>query len=479
MPQRSKTGTKGLYKKHNRACQDRTNSKPTACSCPWYGKYKGFYIPLASWADQEVDPNTKGSANAVLTRAKAAIDNGTYSAEGEHRSLGSGQRFKDFVNEWQTHYAEEYNLTANSLQSMLNVLTGVWGTYTLEYLAGASTDIERWLNEEARKRKWVNNTWNRYYELLSTLFNRAMKWKSNGVLRMATNPLSGIERRVGTKRVHVSIRLEEEIEARLLAACDQLNRPQHQPHSRLLTWAQVDAIRAAVAAGETQKSEAERSGISRGLCCQIIKRDIWAPEKYKQGTKGDEMRLRVMAAFHVALRKGEMLDIQLKHIHFKPIKVPVEIEVKPGLYRREARDVIAIELPPANTKGGKTVGEVEFVYVSDPKLIQALTRRRFELGNRPDAYVFGTKDGRRIKGFRRMWTALFTLAGLDWGRDKGIVWHTTRHEGISRALEAADGDILIAQQFARHRDRRTTEGYTHARQMRVLATVARLGGRGK
>lgn len=85
--------------------------------------------------------------------------------------------------------------------------------------------------------------------------------------------------------------------------------------------------------------------------------------------------------------------------------------------------------------------------VSDPALIQALTVRRFELGNRPDAYVFGTKDGKRVLGFRRMWTELFTLAGLDWGRDKGLVWHTARHEAISRALEAAEGDIGVTQQY--------------------------------
>jgi integrase len=191
------------------------------------------------------------------------------------------------------------------------------------------------------------------------------------------------------------------------------------------------------------------------------------------------MRLRVMAAFHTALRKGEILDVQLKHIEFKPMKVSVDAEVEPGLFRREERDVIAIELPPANTKGGKTVGEPEFVYVSDPALIHALTRRRFELRSNGDAYVFGTKDGRRVKGFRRMWTELFSLVGLDWGRDKGIVWHTTRHEGISRALEASGGDILVAQQYARHRDRRTTEGYTHVRPERVLATVARLGNRAR
>lgn len=476
MPRKSKAGTKGLYKNHNRTCTNR-KGKPTACGCPWTGKYKDTTVPLAKWAGHEVDPRTLGVASAVLTRVKAVLDSGAFSKDGEQRSLGSGQRFQDFVSEWLTHYAQEYDLTSNSLHSMLNVLTARWGGCTLEYLAGASTEIERGLNDLARDRKWVNNTWNRYYELLNTLFNRAMKWKTNGVPRMANNPLSSIERRVGTKRVHVNVRLEEDVEARLLAACDKLNRPQHAARSKRLTWEKVAEIRGAVETGESQKSVAARYGISTGLCCQIIKRDVWAPENYRPGTKGDEMRLRVMAAFHTALRKGEMLDVQLKHIHFKPIKVPVEVQLQDGLFRREERDVITIELPPANTKGGKTVGEPEFVYVSNAALIQALNRRRFELRGNADAYVFGTTDGRRITGFRRMWTELFTSAGLDWGRHKGIVWHTTRHEGISRALEAAGGDILVAQLYARHRDRRTTEGYTHARPDRLLAAVARLGGK--
>lgn len=34
-----------------------------------------------------------------------------------------------------------------------------------------------------------------------------------------------------------------------------------------------------------------------------------------------------------------------------------------------------------------------------------------------------------------MWRELFKLAGLKWGRDKGLVWHTLRHEFCSRTAE--------------------------------------------
>lgn len=139
--------------------------------------------------------------------------------------------------------------------------------------------------------------------------------------------------------------------------------------------------------------------------------------------------------------------------------------------------MLTIELPPKITKGGKTTGELEYVYIADEELKDALTTRRFALVQKPDAYVFGTTDGKKVKDFRRMWRELFECAGLDWGRRKGVVWHTIRHEFVSRALEQADGDPLVAQEMARHKDLRTTTGYLHARRHRVLATAVRLGRR--
>src|SRR5688572_29696039 len=121
MPQRGASKVKSLYKKHNVGCTNRRGD-PARCDCPWYGKYKGIYKGLAAWSGQEVKPRKKKHAEVVLTRFKAAIDNRQYNAEGEQQSLGSGQRFKDFVSEWKTHYAEEYGLTSTSLEPMLGVL---------------------------------------------------------------------------------------------------------------------------------------------------------------------------------------------------------------------------------------------------------------------------------------------------------------------------------------------------------------------
>ena len=453
---------KGLHKHHSRACSNR-GGKPINCDCPWYAFYKRIQKGLAEWSGQQVDPRKLGPAESVLNRLKAAIDNRTYSPDGEHRSLGSGQRFSDFVQEWQTHYAEAHNLSANSLTSMLDVLVDGLGQHTLEHLAGASLQIERWLNAAQKERAWSDNTWNRYYELLHTVFNRAIKWKTSGVSRMTVNPMASIEKRTGSKK-KFETRIEEPDEKALIAACDLLNRPQHRPHSKILTWEIVEDIRGRVGAGEQQTRLAAQYKISRGLCCQIVKGEIWNPDKYKTGTKGDEMRRRLYAAFDLGLRHGEIVKVQLKHIDFKPIKVEVEGEV---------REVVAISLPPDITKGGKTTGEVEYVYAGTDRLKRELGKRRFALKRNPDAYVFGTEDGLPVKTFKRMWRELFKLAGLDYGRAKGLTWHTIRHEFVSRHIENT-GDPVVTQRLARHKDGRTTQGYMHARESRVLAAVVRL-----
>ena len=466
MPPKPSSRVKGLHKHHSRGCPNIAGSRPTSCDCPWYGHYKGIQKALALWAGHDVDPRSRTRAAAVLGRLKTSIDNGTYDAAGEKLSLGSGQRFMDFVDEWKQHYAVQNGLTSNSLAPMLAVLVAQFGTSTLEQLAGASLRIERWLNEAKRERSWSDSTWNRYYELLNSLFNRAGKWRVNNVPRMRMNPMAAIDRRP-VAAVKFETRIEEDVEDRLLAACDTLNRPQHKPHSHRLTWEIIRDIRARADAGETQRSIAVSHSISTGLCCQIVKGDIWNPEKYKIGTKGTEMRRRLYAAFDLGLRAAEITSLQLKHIDFKPVAVKVD---------GRQRQVLVITLPPAMTKGGKSTGALEHVYAGSDRLKKELIKRRFQLKHDPDAYVFGTEDGRRVRGFRRMWRELYRLAGLDFGRQKGLTWHTIRHEFVSRTIENT-GDPVVTQKLARHKDGRTTQRYLHARDSHVLAAAVRLNRR--
>ncbi len=462
MPHAPASRIRGLHKHHSRACANK-RGKPTACDCPWYGHYKDVQKALAAWSGRQVDPRTLGPAIAVLTRLKAVVDAGTYNPDGECQSLGSAQRFTDFVSEWKKHYAKEHGLTATSLGPMLNVLTAALGQFTLEQLAGDSLRIERWLNEAKRERRWTDNTWNRYYELLNSLFNRAAKWRVNNIPRMRSNPMASIDKRPGST-LKFETRVEEDVEDRLLGACDQLNRPQHAPHSKRLTWDIVDALRARAANGESQKELAAAFGISTGLCCQIIKRQIWNPALYRVGTKGTEMRRRLYAAFDLGLRASEICAIQLKHIDFKAVSVKVD---------GRQRQVLVISLPPTITKGGKRTGEIEHAYVGSDRLKKELIKRRFQLQRDPEAYVFGTEDGRCVRGFRRMWRELFQLAGMKFGRSKGLTWHTIRHEFVSRTIEKT-GDPVVTQKLARHKDGRTTQRYLHARDSHLLEAAVRL-----
>src|SRR5438128_11488091 len=114
MPNRAKSKIKNLYKKHNARCPNRSGD-PTFCNCPWYASYKGRSRGLAAWTGKTVDPRSRKGAEAALRRLITAIDERKYSPLGEQQSLGSGQRFSDFLDEWKTHYAEAYGLTSNSL----------------------------------------------------------------------------------------------------------------------------------------------------------------------------------------------------------------------------------------------------------------------------------------------------------------------------------------------------------------------------
>src|SRR5207247_9477985 len=140
----------------------------------------------------------------------------------------------------------------------------------------------------------------------------------------------------------VSERIEEPVEDKLLAACEKLNRPHHPPHSKLLTVKKVAEIRKRVAEGESQVEVARRFGISTGLCNQIVKKQIWNREKYKQGRLGDLMRLRLMMALDTGVRRKEMMLIQLKHITFRPTAVTVD---------GKRREVLKVEV---QSKGEKT-----------------------------------------------------------------------------------------------------------------------------
>ena len=469
MPRHGTSGTKGLFKQHTRGCTRR--GKLTDCDCQWKGKYEGHEIVLAKWARCKVDPRTKGPAVKVLIRFFAAVDNKTFDHTGERPALGTKETVTQLITEYTSRVVDEQHLSTNSLGSMLNVLSrSRLGGLTLEAFAIAPDEIESWLNETGKLKKWTNKTWTDYRDLLNRICKKALGWKVNGKPRLAVNPVAGIARKVVVQPEHFKNRhLVEEVEAKLFEAVELLNRPMHQPTRTQLTWDIVAQIRAQLATestrwktigGKSGKTLAALYGVSPAVISAIKHGDIWNAERQQIiSTRGTEMERRLIAAFDMGLRAGEMLQILTSHVKL-------------------LGKVYEITLPPAITKGGKRTGKVERVYAATPRAFRMVQARMFQLrGHKPErTYLFGTEEGKQLAGFKRVWRDLFTLAGLDYGRDKGLVWHTTRHEFISRLVESGQ-DVLTVKEAARHKQLETTEGYMHTRRDKQIAAFASLGGK--
>jgi integrase len=422
-------------------------------------------VSLGKWSGQKVPPRLKGPAEAVLHRLIAAVDARTFTYEGERESLPhAGQTLREFINEFQTHWVAERHLASSSLGPMLGVISAGLGHYTLDRLVAEDGPllIERWLGVLQRERGFGDTTWNHYRSLLRRLFNRAMKWR-----RLRTNPVLFIDPKVGLRGAGSGVRLEEDVEDRLLAACEQLDEAcGHPPNRTQLDWEKSAAIRARVAAGESQRAVAAAYGVSATCVSEIVNGHTWNRDRLQSEATGAVMRRRLIAALDLGLRAGEMLNLTLPMIDFSPQCIEV------GGVKHE---VLVIALPPSVTKGGKRTGKTEYVYAGTERLKAILIERRAALKNNPGfrQHVFGREDGSYVGSFDRPWRRLFELAGLDWGRAQGLVWHALRHEFISRTLEQT-GDPVVAQAMARHKDVRTTQGYLHARPTRLLAAAVAL-----
>jgi hypothetical protein len=177
--------------------------------------------------------------------------------------------------------------------------------------------------------------------------------------------------------------------------------------------------------------------------------------------EGDELRVarRLMGVFDMGPRRGEMEAIQIRHVDWAHPKKLVDDATG------QAFNGYEITLPPQNTKGGKMTGETQYLYAATLRLSRMLEKRRFQLQNKPTAYIFGTEAGHYVASFKKSWQALFTLAGLEWGREKGLTWHTTRHEFISRVVDATKNP-RDGQEAARHKRLETTQRYMHSRRDR-------------
>jgi len=302
---------------------------------------------------------------------------------------------------------------------------------------------------------------------------------------MMRNPMKDIEPPKLTKYETIG-RVYEDLEDRLFAACDARNAPLHLPNGRAkLDQGKADQIRAQVANGARQKDIAAAFGVSPAVVCDIVSGKIWNLDKYRPSTKGDEMRRRLIASMDGGMRASELMGAQLKHVDFRnPFKTP------------DGKGY-AIVLPPEKCKGGKTTGHSETVYAGTPRFVAMLDARREQLIrtferrrlatkeklNVGDAYLFGTEDGSPLKGFAKQYRKLYDAAGLvhgvDYGRDLGLVWHTTRHEYCSRIAEQSNGNAITIQEAGRFKDLKTAQIYIHVRNEQVQAASAVVNRRRK
>lgn len=453
-----------LLKRHKASC-DRRKPDEACRYCPWRLKYGTVEVVGSAWLGQRVDPCSRREGEKALAALVKAVDDKTYERGVMARKAVAGLTLSDLIAEWTREHAQNAQkriLRSNSLSAVLGVLDRGLGAVAISDLAEEATTkrIAHWLMREQKAREWEPVTRNKYRQQLHALCAYMVETG-----RLIANPVDRVPEQLETTPDHFKVRhLEEPVEARLFAVVDQLNRVQHGPTRSKLTQAIADTIRAQVLAGARQVDVAARFKISTGLCCQIVKGEIWNPATYRVGRKGDEMRYRLIGAFDTGMRASEMLRVQIKHVVWKPITFTT----------RDGRVITAyeIKLPPEIAKGGATTGEIESVYVVTPRGRAMLDQRRLALKNKPEAYLFGTIDGQLQKGFKRMWHEVFTLAGLTWGRDVGLVWHTIRHEYISRMMEQCGGDPSLVKELARHVDIETTMLYSTVRRNRLLEAAS-------
>jgi integrase len=160
---------------------------------------------------------------------------------------------------------------------------------------------------------------------------------------------------------------------------------------------------------------------------------------------GPVMHDRIIGALELCCRRGEMLLIQNKRVHW---------------------DTHQIGIPGHTTKDQEN-RRIPF----DPEgRLAAVLRRRGKLG--PEAFVFGTENGAYQANIQTAWDTLRLMAnnleprrdkdGEHWNREQlrkiDLHWHDLRHEAASRLL--ADGvDIRVIQLMLGHASLQQTQRY--------------------
>ena len=402
-----------------------------------------------------MDPHTKTAAVKVLTRFRKAVDDGSFDPVGERPALRDPETLASFILEWQTHYAEVQGLSQNSLAAMLNVLsTGRLGGHTLEQLAGDSAG-DRALAERDRKGAPVERQ--DLERVPRAAVSRAAAGDRVEGQRQAAsggNPVADIALRVADQPDHFKQRHSSRMSR---TGCSRSSIVEQAAPP-------IDAQPADATAAEAIRPRSRRGsaawtwpgaihGVSRRSSRRSSRARSGTRPRRTVGTRGTEMRRRLVGAFDGGLRAGEMLRIQLSHVNWRPVYLrrlrdhrsrPTRSTCRrrsPRAGRPPVRPESGLcrDRPFPPTAGGAPVSAEE-----QPPVGAVHLRR---------------EDGRPQKGFARRGSNCSRWRGCESGGNLGLVWHTIRHEYISRLAELTKDPVLV-QELARHNRLETTQLYS-------------------
>jgi integrase len=165
----------------------------------------------------------------------------------------------------------------------------------------------------------------------------------------------------------------------------------------------------------------------------------------------DWLKEIVIVALHQALRKGEVLALQKDDVDFVNGKLHV---------RRQIHDDGTIGPCKGQSQEDFERGVGDKIDLM-PAARKVLAEKALQAG--PTGWLFVNRYGepRSHGDIDRAYGNARDRAGLPETEDGKVVFHSLRHTGISRPANHPGVPLVHVQEFARHKDIKTTMSYVH------------------
>lgn len=150
----------------------------------------------------------------------------------------------------------------------------------------------------------------------------------------------------------------------------------------------------------------------------------YAPLARECAKEGTWLRALLAVAYTFAFRKGELLAMRVRQIDL-------------------SNRTIRLEAGTTKNNEGRIIKMTDEVAT----LLTACV-----IGKQPDAFVFTRKNGKRVKGFRRIWKTVCERAGVD------LLFHDLRRSGV-RNLRRLGVQETVAMKISGHKTRSIFERY--------------------